>query len=217
MEPLVLRHRVELRLQFLALEALVSETDAAIADLVETARRKVDAEGSERMTVAKIDHILAATFADRLGYGAIVATYATVERSLVTLCDLAQQATHQRFSVHDLHGFGLLRFCTYLHRSLGLKPTQNTSWKEVERLALVRHCIAHLGGHVPSVRNRPRLETALREFEIQVGADGHLTVRRAVIERVVEHAKSWVFEVVDEVQHALPSATPDPRRSTHDA
>lgn len=112
MELEVLHHRSQLRLEFLTLEAFVSEMDWAIADLVETARCRVDDEGSEGLTVARIDHILASRFADRLGYGAIVVTYATVERSLVTLCDLAQQATHQRFSVHDLHGSGLRRFCT---------------------------------------------------------------------------------------------------------
>jgi hypothetical protein len=92
MQGLVSRHRARLQVEFFALEAFVSEMDAAIADLVETTRRNLTAEGSEqRPTAAKVDHMLATTFANRLGYGAIVAVYATVEHSLVTLCDLARR------------------------------------------------------------------------------------------------------------------------------
>jgi hypothetical protein len=217
MQHLVSQHRARLGLEFLALEAFVSEMGAAIPGIVKTARRNVDAEGCEQgLTAAKIDHMLAMTFANRLGYAAIVATYATVEHSLVTLCDLAQQATRQVFSAHDLHGSGLQRFCTYLRRTLGLTPTQNTSWKEMEQIALVRHCIAHMGGHVPSVRNRPRLDAALRTLKVRVGADGYLAVRRPVVGRVVKQARNWVYEVVDEVRVALPSATPNLRPSAHD-
>jgi hypothetical protein len=213
----VSRHRFELGLQFLALEAFVSEMGAAIPGIVKRARRTMDAEDPELgLTAAKIDYRLAVTFENRLGYAAIIGTYATVEHSLVTLCDLAQQARHEVFSVHDVRGFGLRRFCTYLRRTLDLSLTQNTSWKEMEQIALVRHCIAHVGGHVPSLKN-PGLDAALRTLKVQVGADGYLTVRRAVVERVVKHARNWVYEVVDEVRDALPSATPDLRPSAHNS
>jgi hypothetical protein len=75
MQHLVSRHRFGLGLQFLALEAFVSEMGAAIPGIVKRARRDVDAEGSELgLTAARIDQMLAATFPNRLGYAAIVAS-----------------------------------------------------------------------------------------------------------------------------------------------
>ena len=213
MELEVLHHRSQLRLEFLTLEAFVSEMDWAIADLVETARCRVDDEGSEgadgcqdrphpRFEVRRSPRL-------RGDRGHL--RYSRAQPGHAMRSGAASDAPKVLCSRSSR-----LRPAAVLHGTLDLLPTQNASWKGVERLQLVRHCIAHVGGHVPSVRNRPTLEPALRELEIQVGADGYLTVPRAVVEGVVEDAKKWVFEVVDGVQHALPSATRDRRRSTHE-
>jgi hypothetical protein len=79
---------------------------------------------------------------------------------------------------------------------------QCTYWNELQLIAKVRHCIAHVGGYVPSANDPAALRAVLRRLEFGV-AGGYVVVPKEAPLRIIEWAKGWLYEVVGNVEHAL--------------
>ena len=192
---------------FGTLELFVGEMEAQVYRHLGTERRYVDEareEPGRTLAIWRYNPV-ATTFPRRFYYGVIVATYVTIEETLVKLCDHVRTATQERFSVHELSGFGLRLFSTYLRRTLGLDVSTRSCWAEVLQIAQVRHCVAHVGGHVASAKRPGALKAALTALGLSVDADGYIDIPHGeAVRLIIDHAKRWTIEVVSDADCALP-------------
>jgi hypothetical protein len=134
--------------EFGSLEFFVSKMEHQVQRIVAADTRRLEKNPIKRSYYAfhrQRLELLERQFLRRLHYGVIVVTYATIEETLVKLCDRVREVTQQqRFSVHDLPGYGLGRFRTYIDRTLGLDLTTRARWTEVQQIA--RLCLRSKSG-----------------------------------------------------------------------
>jgi hypothetical protein len=195
--------------RFTSLTRFVEDMEAHIRQRLKEQEQNVAAAKSDEQNdieAMSLD-VMQETYPRQLRYGAIFTVYAEVEAVLIDICEAVRRRQKVPFSVHDIGGYGYSRYDTYLKRTVGVfvvdgKQRKRTYWKELQNIATVRHCIAHVAGHVPSVKNPNKLKTALRDLGLGMSGDYILVPDDAPL-RLIDYASGWVGALLGEVSGVL--------------
>lgn len=204
--------------RFGALRDFISEMEPQITRVIrEHAEFAASAEMEEirEPLLNRISH-MQEHFPRDLRYGAIVAVYTAAEQTLTRACNYVQESRHERLSVHKSDGEDLERHTTYLERVLGLKaPLRGlAAYQPVRDVQTLRHAIAHVHGHVPSMKGTKklpdgRLQPSRRLREVierrgaTVDADDYLSIPHKALRPLIDGTESWLNQVLEEVGAGL--------------
>jgi hypothetical protein len=194
---------------FGTLELFVGEMESQVYRHLGTERRYVDEAREEPGRTLAIwrYNLVATTFPRRFYYGVIrgdVRDDRGNARQAVRSCSNSDAG-----AVLGARAFGLRApvLSTYLRRTLGLDVSTRSGWAEVLQIAQVRHCVAHVGGHVATARKPAKLKAALTALGLSVDGDGYIDIPHGeAVRLIIEHAKCWIIEVVSDADRALPPA-----------
>lgn len=163
----------------------------------------------------EVDH-MREHFPRDLRYSAVVAVYTAAEQTLTRACNYVQERRDEKFSVHDIAGRGLERHTTYLERTLGLEaPLRGlASYEPVRDVQVLRHAIAHVHGHVPSLKGTRKLpdgrlqpptelQKVMTRRGVTVDADEYLNIPHASLRPLIDGTESWLNDVLEEVGAGL--------------
>jgi hypothetical protein len=135
---------------------------------------------------------------------ALVATWATYEATIQTMAAYVQHAKEVSLKMSRLRGTFLERARTYFDDVLkfDLHPV-SADWSRIERLAELRHVLAHANGRLPELPpdDRPRVASWLRETQgLTIVEDEYLVVSLTFARESLAFVESLLTDLVERVR-----------------
>jgi hypothetical protein len=135
----------------------------------------------------------------RLRYGFILQLYSLLETRSRALCEeAAKREDHIPLSLDELSGGRHMHgVFIFLKKLLGVKITLE---KQLNRLRIIRNCIAHANGRVLECENSRQIFNAARASKgVKIDGEGYLNLSVAYCESSLEQVKNFFDNVFTEL------------------